>query len=349
MRIALLTDAWLPQVNGVVRTLTETIGLLQEWGHEVLVVHPGLFKRTVALPRYPEVRLSVFPGRDITRLLEGFRPDTIHVVTEGTIGLTARRYCLSRRLPFTTSFHTHFAKYGRHYFFVPLSVTYRLMRWFHGAAERTLVPTQGVLDELVSQGFDPRKLVVWTRGVDTSVFRPHLKSDFEPYAHLPRPVYLYCGRIAREKNTEAFLDMRVDGSKVAVGDGPERDSLQRKYPEAVFVGYKHGEDLAQHFSGADVFVFPSRTDTFGVVMLEAMACGLPVAAYPVTGPIDVVRQGVTGILDENLAEASRRALSLEPQDCRDQAIEYSWEKCARAMLENLAIATSQKEAQMATL
>ena len=219
------------------------------------------------------------------------------------------------------------------------------MRWFHGAAERTLVPTPGVKSELESKGFNPEKLIVWTRGVDCDLFHPRPKRLFEPFSDLPRPIFLYCGRVAREKNIGAFLEMQVDGSKVVVGDGPERGALERRYRGTRFVGYKYGKELAEQFAGADVFVFPSRTDTFGIVMLEAMACGLPVAAFPVTGPIDVVRDGITGILGDDLAEAATRALLIEPSACRDQALEFSWERCAGIMLENLASCARASEVE----
>jgi len=329
-RIALLTDAWFPQVNGVVRTWSTVVERLEAEGRDVLVVNPSMF-RTCPLPRYPEIRLSILPGRRMAKLLDDFRPEAIHIATEGPIGLAGRAYCRRRAVTFTTSFHTHFAKYGRSYFLVPPNVSYAVLRWFHGPAAATLVPTPSVVRELHAEGM--RHLVTWTRGVDTTLFRLRPKTL---YADLERPVFLYCGRVAREKNIEAFLDADLPGTKVIVGDGPAAAAMQRRNPGARFVGYKQGEALAEHFASADVFVFPSRTDTFGVVMLEAMACGLPVAAYPVTGPIDVVRPGVTGVLDEDLATAATKALDLDPDDCRAQALEYSWDRCARIALETFA-------------
>jgi len=342
MRLTLLTDAWSPQVNGVVTTWTQVVRRLRERGHEVLVVHPALF-RTVPLPKYADIRLAVLPSRRLGLLLNEFKPDAVHIPTEGPIGLAGRWYCRRRRIPFTTSFHTHFAKYGRQYFHVPASLSYRAMRWFHGGARCTLVPTASVKRELEGQKFDAGRLIVWTRGVDTELFRPRPgdTATASLYAGLPRPVLVYCGRVAREKNIEAFLDLAAAGSKVLIGDGPARRSLEQKYSMARFVGMRHGEDLARHIAAGDVFVFPSRTDTFGVVMLEAMACGLPVAAYPVTGPVDVVRHGVSGALDDDLGVAVRNALALDPAAARAHAMEFSWDRCVDVLLDHLAIRHSR--------
>ncbi len=329
MRIALITDAWFPQVNGVVTTLNNVRTELERDGHEMLVIHPSLF-RTVAAPRYPEIRLSLLPGRLMRGMLREFAPQAIHIATEGPLGLACRRFCRRAGLPFTTSYHTQFAHYLKIYFGVPRGWTSRLVRWFHGAAERTLVPTAAVGRELESRGF--RHLVTWTRGVDTELFKPasrHLYPD-------PRPVFLYVGRVAHEKNIEAFLKLDLPGTKVVVGDGPAMNELIRRYDRVRFVGYKRGQDLAAHIAAADVFVFPSRTDTFGVVMLEAMACGLPVAAYPVTGPIDVVSDGVSGVLHEDLRLAALKALEISPAGCRQYALGFTWRRCARMFLENLA-------------
>lgn len=328
MRIALVTDAWLPQVNGVVTTLGQVVRQLEAMGDEVLVVNPQRF-RTYPCPRYPEIRLAWMPGRKVRALLREFRPDAIHIATEGPLGIAARLHCGRRRLPFNTSYHTQFPQYLRRYAGIPEGWTYRLMRWFHGRANATLVPTARVKDELDARGFT--NVRVWTRGVDTDLFRPGDKL----YLKGVRPISLYVGRIAREKNIQAFLEADVPGTKYLVGDGPARASLEKKYPAARFVGVKKGEELARHYAAADVFVFPSRTDTFGVVMLEAMACGLPVAAYPVTGPIDVVRPGVTGVLHEDIAIAAMQALLLDPRDCRAQALECSWDRCAAMFLDNL--------------
>jgi glycosyltransferase involved in cell wall biosynthesis len=329
MRIALVTEAWLPLVNGVVRTWRHVTAELEALGHQVLVIHPGLF-RTVGLPRYPEVRLALLPGRKLAALLRGFDPDAIHIATEGPLGQAARRLCLRRSWPYTTSFHTQFAPYLKIYFGVPQGLTYRFLRWFHGRAQRTLVPTASVRDELAGRGFG--NLVIWGRGVDTELFRPQGKE----FLDLPRPIFLTAGRVAAEKNIEAFLRLDLPGSKVVVGDGPARQSLQRRYPQVTWAGYLYDQDLARYYSAADVFVFPSRTDTFGNVMQEANACGIPVAAYPVTGPIDVVQRGVTGVLDEDLRSACLAALKIDPAGCRAYALERTWPRCAGTVLDNLA-------------
>jgi glycosyltransferase involved in cell wall biosynthesis len=329
LRIALVTDAWFPQVNGVVTTLNNVKVELERDGHELLVINPQLF-RTVACPKYSEIRLAMLPGRTLRRMLRDFRPQAIHIATEGPLGLCARHYCGRQRLGFTTSYHTQFAHYLQIYFRVPRSWTFALLRWFHGRAQRTLVPTPTVGRELEARGF--RNIVAWTRGVDTDLFKPrgkHLLAD-------PRPISLYVGRVAHEKNIEAFLKLDLPGTKCVIGDGPAMIELVRKYPKARFLGYKHGVELSAHISAADVFVFPSRTDTFGIVMLEAMACGLPVAAFPVTGPIDVVKQNVTGVLNEDLADAAIAATKLDPEACRQYALGFSWRRCAQMFFDNLA-------------
>ncbi len=328
MRIALVTDAWLPQVNGVVTTLGHVVRQLEAMGDEVLVINPQSF-HTYPMPRYPEIRLAWFPGRKVRRLLREFDPDAIHIATEGPLGMAARLHCGRRRIAFNTSYHTQFPQYLEKYAWIPAGWTYRVMRWFHGRANATLVPTANVKHELDERGFT--NVLVWTRGVQTDLFKPGDKS-FLPGE---RPICLYVGRVATEKNIEAFLEADVPGTKYIVGDGPARASLERKYPDAHFVGVKKGEDLAKHYAAADVFVFPSRTDTFGVVMLEAMACGVPVAAYPVTGPIDVVSPGVSGALDEDLSAAIRAALKIDPQSCRDYAQGFSWKRCAEIFREAL--------------
>jgi len=329
MRIVLVTDAWAPQVNGVVRTWQQVRQELEAQGHIFEVIHPGQF-RTIAAPRYPEIRLALWPRRRLARLIDAFAPEAIHIATEGPLGQHARKLCLKRNWPFTSSYHTQFPQYLKQYFGIPASWTYAFVRRFHGAARATLVPTAGVGHELAQRGL--HNTVTWSRGADTKLFSPGKNGLYD---HLERPVFLYAGRVAVEKNIEAFLAADLPGSKVVVGDGPARKPLASKYPDVFFAGYKFGEELARHYADADVFVFPSRTDTFGVVMLEANACGVPVAAYPVTGPIDVVRPGVNGALHEDLAQACREALEVDPASCRRFAEENSWAKCARIVVENL--------------
>jgi glycosyltransferase involved in cell wall biosynthesis len=287
-------------------------------------------RRTLPLPTYPEIRLPLFPGRAIKREIVAFEPDCVHVATEGTIGLAVRRYCVWRGIPFTTAYHTQLPEYVRARFPVPLRWTIGLLRWFHGPAVRTMVPTASMRQTLVERGFED--VVIWSRGVQTDVFKPDdpVTYDFEG------PIWVYFGRIAVEKNIESFLELSLPGSKVIIGDGPDRERLVKAYPDCHFLGYKFGRDLARHVAGADVFVFPSRTDTFGIVMLEAMACGVPVAAYPVTGPIDVVQPGTTGCLDTDLTSACSRALELNRQDCRQYAEGRSWGRSTRQFVSNLA-------------
>ena len=329
-RIALLTDAWEPQVNGVVRTWQHVIAECEKRRHEFLVIHPGMFK-TVPTPRYPEIRLALRPNPKAFRLLDGFQPEAIHMATEGPVGRAGRAYCRRRGLPYTTSYHTQFPHYLKAYFGIPRTLTYRFVRWFHGPAEAVLVPTANVKKELDAHGFT--NVRVWSRGVDTDLFQPCPKTLF---ADLPRPIFLYAGRVAVEKNIGAFLGLDLPGSKVVVGDGPVKAKLQRRHPDVHWAGYRFGDDLARHYASADVFVFPSKTDTFGVVMLEANAAGLPVAAYPVTGPIDVVKQNVTGIVDDDLRAACLRAADLDPADCRAYALKNSWARCADIALNTFA-------------
>jgi glycosyltransferase involved in cell wall biosynthesis len=329
MRIAIATDAWSPQVNGVVTTLTQTRKELLRSGHDVLMVTPD-GRHTLPCPSYPEIRLALFPGRGVGRELDVFTPDCVHIATEGPIGIAARRWCRKRQMPFTTSYHTQFPEYLRARAPVPLCVTYGFLRRYHAAAERVMVATPGMQRGLQSRGF--RDVALWSRGVDTGIFRPDGATAWD----LPRPVWINAGRIAVEKNIEQFLDLDLPGSKVIVGDGPDRARLERKYPHCHFVGYQFGRELASRLAGADVFVFPSRTDTFGLVMLEAMACGLPVAALPVTGPADVVTQGVTGILDEDLASACRAALVLDRGACVRHAQSRSWGRSTEQFVQWLA-------------
>ncbi len=335
MRIAIVTDAWRPQVNGVVTTLSTTAETLEQMGHAVLVVNPGEF-HTFPCPTYPEIRLSWRPGKRVAELLDGFQPELIHIATEGPLGLAARGYCRRRKLRFTTSYHTQFPQYVRARAPVPLAVSYAFLRWFHGAAERVMVATQHQQRDLEEHGF--RNIARWTRGVNTELFKPG-RRDF---LDAPRPIWMYAGRVAVEKSIDEFLALDLPGTKFVVGDGPDREALEAEYPAARFTGYKFGEELAAHLGAADVFVFPSRTDTFGLVMLEGMACGLPVAAFPVTGPIDVVTHGVTGILDEDLAQAAMQALELSRDDCRNEALRRSWPRATEQFFNNLAIADPDK-------
>jgi glycosyltransferase involved in cell wall biosynthesis len=334
----IVTDAWFPQTNGVVRTLAQTAGCLGRFGHEVRMITPRDF-HSVACPTYPEIRLSLLPYNKVKLSILEFSPQALHIATEGPLGFCARRFCLRHGMRFTTSYHTQFPQYLRARFPIPVSLSYRALRWFHGAAVRCMVSTASVRRDLESHGF--ANLAAWQRGVDTGIFKPQPKG----FLRLPRPIAAYVGRVSVEKNVEAFLDMDWAGSKIVIGDGPLRSRLEQRYPQATFVGYRFGEDLANHLAAADVMVFPSRTDTFGLVNLEAMACAVPVAAYPVAGPIDVIEDGVTGALDLDLAAAARRALGLDPKACRERALKSGWDVCSRQFenkLERCEIAVQPK-------
>ncbi len=338
MRVVIATDAWAPQVNGVVTTLTQTRNSLLDSGHDVLMITPT-GRRSYPCPSYPEIRLAFFAGKAIAREIAAFRPDCIHIATEGPIGLSVRRYCLKNKIPFTTAYHTQFPEYVRSRFPIPISWTIALTRWFHKPAVRTMVPTKSVQELLTERGFE--HVVLWSRGVDTSLFCP---TDAVNYAY-PRPIWLYLGRVSVEKNIEEFLSLDIPGTKVVIGDGPDREKLSVRYPACQFLGYKFGADLARHLAGADVFVFPSKTDTFGLVMLEAMSCGLPVAAFPVTGPIDVVCNGKTGILADDLRDACQQALNLGRDTCREYAKSRSWDEAARQFCSHLAVFTAPLQPQ----
>ena len=319
MKVLIATDAWKPQINGVVTTLEHVTNYLRANGSTVRVIQPGDFK-TMALPGYREISLAWNLWK-FAELVEAFQPDCVHIATEGPIGLAARRYLTKRGLPFTTSLHTKFPEYINKRVGVPVSWGYRFLRWFHAEAAATLVTTESMRKELTERGL--RDLVVWTRGVDTDLFTPELRQHARELA--AEPVMLYVGRVAVEKNIEAFLDLPIQGTKVVVGDGPAREKLQSSYPQTLWVGYQTGADLARYYANADVFVFPSRTDTYGIVMLEAMACGVPVAGYPATGTVDVVQEGLNGSIDEDLELAVMRALSVTRENCRRYAMSKSWD------------------------
>lgn len=324
MKILLVTDAWHPQVNGVVRTLEKTRETLIELGHEVDVLGPG--ERTVPCPSYPEIRLSLVPGREVRKALSRGPFDAIHIATEGPIGMAARRRCMRQGLKFTTSSHTRFPEYLRMRAPIPTGLSYSFLRWFHSAASRTLVRTASQKALLDKKGF--RNLAVWPGGVDTGLFHPRERDAL----NLPRPISLYMGRVSPEKNIEAFLSLDLPGSKVVIGGGPALESLRQAHPDVHFFGYRHGEELATMLASADAFVFPSRTDTLGLVILEAMASGVPVAAFPVPGPADLVTDGGNGALDENLRDAVFRALSIDGATCVEFAGQFSWSNSTRRFL-----------------
>lgn len=341
MKIAVATDAWHPQVNGVVRSLATTIDRLRRRGHVVLVIEPGAFW-TFPCPTYSEIRLALACAPRVRKLLRDFDPDAIHVATEGPIGWAARNWCVGNGRQFTTSFHTRFPDYVSVRTGIPPGWIWAVMRSFHGAAERTFGVTPTLTAELEERGVGPTHL--WPLGVDLDQFNPSVPPH-PAMQDLPRPILLNVGRVAVEKNLEAFLDLELEGSKVVVGGGPAFDSLRARYPEVLFLGPKHGQELASTYTAADVFVFPSRTDTFGLVNIEALACGLPIAAYPVEGPLDIVARdgrgvnggrGRIGALDEDLGGAVRRALEGDPAAAIAEARHYSWERCTDRFLDGLA-------------
>lgn len=336
MKIVIATDAWKPQINGVVTTLEKTGEELTALGNEVKYITPEGFK-TFPCPSYPSIRLAIRPKNKVAFILDEFAPDAIHIATEGPLGQASRAYCIKNNLQFTSSYHTQFPEYVRLRAPVPVSWTYAFLRRFHDKAMRTMVPTPSQQQRLIDNKFS--NIVVWSRGVDTTHFHPRDKN----FIKAARPVSMYMGRVAIEKNIEAFLGLDLPGTKFVVGDGPDLEALKKKYPAVMFTGFKQGEELAQYLAAADVFVFPSLTDTFGLVMLEAMASGLPVAAFPVTGPIDVVKQGETGILNHDLKKAVLEALDLNPNDCIAYARNSSWRNCAETFFSHLESNTKQAE------
>lgn len=332
-RIAIITDAWLPQMNGVVRTLTTTCAHLRARGHAVMVVSPDQF-RSLPCPTYPEIRLALPAPRAVGRRIDEFAPDAVHIATEGPLGIAARRHCLAQRIPFTTAYHTQFPAYVARRTGLPQSVFWRFIRWFHGPAERVMVATESIRRELRDQGLS--QLHHWSRGVDLACFTPDAPLPPE-FADLPRPIQLYVGRVAVEKNLEAYLGGTYPGTRVVVGDGPALDTLRKRYPDAVFLGRREGRALAGCYAGADVFVFPSRTDTFGLVMIEALACGTPVAAFPVPGPQDIVT-ATTGALAENLDRAIAAAVFCAPRACVAHATTFGWDAATDQFVAGLVAA-----------
>jgi len=334
MKILLVTDAWKPQMNGVVRTLSKTVEECEKAGHVFEVIAPSDGFKTIPLPTYPEIKIALFPKREVERRLVMFGPDAVHIATEGPLGQAARALCLKWGMPFTTSYHTKFPEYVNARFkFIPLSLGYKFVRSFHNAAGRIMVTTPSMVEFLKTKNF--KNLAAWARGVDLTQFHPGLRfakgDEFgaDVYEGLERPIFVNVGRVAVEKNIEAFLELDLPGSKVVVGDGPAMARLEKKYAHnARFVGAKFGAELARYYADADVSVFPSRTDTFGLVIIEAMATGTPVAGYPVSGPIDIIPGSGAGIVDEDLRKACLGCLDISRADTAAHAKNYTWEKVA---------------------
>lgn len=340
MRIMIVTDAWEPQVNGVVRTMQRVINALEADGHELDIVHPGDGFRTFPLPTYPEIKLALFAENRIKARFESFEPDAVHIVTEGTLGMAGRKMCLKMKHPFSTAYHTRFPEYVAARFPIPVSWGYAFVRWFHQYSGRVMVPTPSMVEELDAKKFI--NTVAWTRGVDTNQFHPSKRvvpdNSEDPFAGLARPIFLNVGRVAVEKNIEAFVELDLPGSIVVVGDGPAMPEMKKKYPDVHFLGSRFGDDLAACYANSDVFVFPSLTDTFGLVVLEAMASGTPVAAFEATGPKDVIPGSNAGTITPvggDLAAGALACLDLDRQTCRTYAETFSWKAVADAFLKNL--------------
>jgi len=328
MRFALVTDAWPPQVNGVARTLAALQKELLSAGHEAVPLTPDLFC-SVPCPTDKEVRLALGAGQSLARRLAALAPDAIHIATEGPLGLAARNYCVKHGLRFTTAYHTKYPEYLRARFGFPPSWTYAALRRFHRPSSAVMVATETVRRELAGRGFE--RVVSWTRGVDTVLFRPGCARALD----LPRPVFLYVGRVAAEKNVSAFLELDLPGPKLVVGEGHLLPEMRRRYPGAYFAGRQEGEALVRHYASADVLVLPSRTETFGLVLLEALACGLPIAALPVPGPLDVVGSSGAGVLDWDLRAAATAALDIPREICRSRALRFSWRSSAEQFLSHV--------------
>jgi glycosyltransferase involved in cell wall biosynthesis len=341
MNILVATDAWEPQVNGVVRTLKSLANAIRKFDAGITFLTPDGFP-SVAVPTYPGLRCALPRPREVAQRIERIAPDAIHIATEGPIGAVVRHYCVKRGLPFTTSYTTRFPEYIAARVPIPEAVSYAVLRYFHAAARVTMVSTPSLMAELAGRGF--KNLGMWTRGVDTDLFRPERAIDLG----LPRPIFATVGRVAVEKNLAAFLTLDLPGSKVVIGTGPEEAELRRRFPETVFLGALKDERLAAHLAAADVFVFPSLTDTFGVVQLEALACGVPVAAYPVTGPRDVIGDNPIGALNEDLRVACLEALKISRTTCREYALTRSWDASAKQFLTHLrGISARTREVQAA--
>jgi len=330
--ILIVTDAWHPQVSGPVRMMQKIVDILSARGHRIRIISPADFP-SVPLPTYGEIKLALTTSRRLGRMIEEFAPDAIHIPIEGPLGWAARNYCLRKGYKFSTAWHTQFPEYVRARAPFPIAWSYALLRRFHAPASWVLTPTERVNDALIARGF--KNVVVWQRGVDTQLFNPAKRVESGPKVPWPRPIFAYCGRVAVEKNVEAFLKLDLPGTKIVVGEGPQRQALTAAYPNAHFLGRVSDEDLALYYASADVFVFPSRTDTLGLVLIEALASGTPVAAYPVTGPLDVVGNSPIGVLDENLQSAAIRALDIPRADCAAFGARFSWDASADEFLRYL--------------
>lgn len=341
-KLVIITDTWHPQVNGVVTALQNIVPILEHRDFEITIVHPGLFW-TIPLFFYPEIRLSPLPNKKVYEILKNTNPDYIHIATEGPLGLSARNICIKNKWRFTTSYHTHFSQYAQLRIAPLFSTVTAYLKWFHNAGETTMVGSNGLLQELKDYGF--KKLSLWPLGVDTKRFTRQSDTTSSPLSipDFPKPVFVYFGRIAIEKNLEEFLHLNLPGTKLVIGEGPLQEELQHKYLDAVFTGYKHGQDLIDWLSVCDVMVFPSKTETFGLVILEALAMRIPVAAYNVTGPKDIITNGIDGYLSNDLQESAIQCLKINVNNCRSTALRYSWDKSTESFMHLLMSTTAPDE------
>ncbi len=331
-KIIIFTDGWHPMVSGVVRSLEKTIEILKKNNFEVVLIHPGMF-HSIPVFFYPEVKLSIFAQKKIEKIIEEEQPDYIHIATEATLGLAARMVCVHNKWNFSTAYHTNIPMYLKVRTGFLFNSTYAYLRWFHSASQSLMVSTQSLKNELETHDF--KNIVECPLGVDTEYFKSDTTKNTDAITY-PTPIFVFCGRVAVEKNIKEFLDCDLPGTKLIIGDGPQRQELEKEYGDkVVFVGYKKGEDLVNLLSACDVFVFPSVTETFGLVMLEALACGLPVAAHNVMGPRDIITSGVDGIVGDNLTEAALACLKLSREKCREKALQFTWEKSVKSFVENL--------------
>ncbi len=329
-RITIVTDAWHPQINGVVITLDNIIAILKERGYEVSVIHPQLFRIHFPLPTYPEIQIALSTRGRMQKMLRETKPDYVHIVTEGSLGMLARFACKREGFTFTTAYHTHFPLYVSLRVPGMMRLTYAYLRWFHRASSAALVPTESIRADLAAHGF--QNLRIWPGGVDTELFRPMQCSTEDA----PRPCFVFFGRIAPEKNVEEFLKLSLPGTKLVIGDGPDRARLEKKYgSSARFLGYKKGQELVDAIACTDVAVFPSYTETFGLTIIEALACGIPVAAHNATGPRDILTSGIDGVIDTDLARAAIACLGISKEACREKALQYSWQKTVDTFIQYL--------------
>lgn len=335
-KIIIATDLWYPEINGVVRMIENISRFLEKKGFEVVIIHPGLFS-TLPYLLYPGVRISIFTRNKIKKILEAEKPDYVHIATEGPVGFSVRAFCIKNKWKFTTSYQGNVPYYATYYANKKIDLLfkslYAYLRWFHKKSSAVMVAVESLKQELKNQGF--KNLAICPLGVDVEYFKRNPNSKAKEYYKQQSPIFVYFGRVAKEKNIEEFLKCDLPGTKLIIGDGPIRKQLEKKYKDAVFVGWKNNHELIDLLSVSDVFVFPSVTETFGLVVIEALACGIPVAAHDVMGPKDIITQGVDGFLDENIEKAALKCLNLSREKCREKALKFSWEEAGKIFVNDL--------------